>query len=97
MCLVAHLSGRLLLDGGSPVNHANLLGDTALILAARSGRSQLVQLLVQRGADPTQPNHEGRTPMHFACENGHKEIVLSADQTIAQCTSATVRGRRRSG
>jgi ankyrin repeat protein len=66
---------RLLLSAGSPILHANSVGDTCLILAARSGRFPLVKLLVEHGADARQPNHEGRIPLHFACENGYKAIV----------------------
>ncbi|HJR70767.1 MAG TPA: ankyrin repeat domain-containing protein, partial [Gammaproteobacteria bacterium] len=42
---------RLLLDLGVPVNAQNLDGQTALMGAAHKGRNDVVQLLVDRGAD----------------------------------------------
>jgi cytohesin len=42
---------RLLLDLGVPVNAQNLDGQTALMGAAHKGRNDVVQLLVERGAD----------------------------------------------
>jgi ankyrin repeat protein len=42
---------RLLLDLGVPVNAQNLDGQTALMGAAHKGRNDVVELLVERGAD----------------------------------------------
>ena len=34
-----------------------------------------VELLLQRGADPTLANHQGNTPAMIAKEKGHNEIA----------------------
>ncbi|KAH6617386.1 hypothetical protein F5144DRAFT_391678 [Chaetomium tenue] len=54
--------GRL---GSAVVNRRNNHGDTPLLCAARAGRSHLITLLLDHGADPTITNSLGETPLHF--------------------------------
>jgi hypothetical protein len=51
---------RMLLDLGLDPNHANVEGRTALMGAALKGRSDVVQLLVDRGAKLDQYDHGSR-------------------------------------
>ena len=50
----------MLLDLGLDPNHANVEGRTALMGAALKGRSDVVQLLVERGAKLDQHDHGSR-------------------------------------
>jgi outer membrane protein assembly factor BamB len=45
---------RRLLDGGTPVDTADRWGSTALAFAAGEGRVEVVRLLLERGADPSE-------------------------------------------
>eukprot|EP00249_Psilotum_nudum_P015090 c25161_g1_i1 orf=723-2960(-) len=47
-----------------------------LIHAASIGNLAHLTNLVKAGADPGKPDYDGRTPLHLAAANGHKDIVL---------------------
>jgi hypothetical protein len=48
---------------------------TPLSWAAESGHTEIVQLLVEKGADIDSKDGSGRTALLWAAEKGHKEIV----------------------
>ena len=48
---------------------------TPLLLGARRGHANVVQVLVQRGADMDVPNAQGLTALHFATHRGYKTVV----------------------
>lgn len=75
--ILSSLVVSVLVDAGSPLGHANACGDTALHIAARGGRLELARALLAHGADAHQANLDGRVPMHFACENGFKDMLAS--------------------
>lgn len=50
---------KLLLSRVDNINQQNAEGDTFLHIAARSGKQEHVELLLQKGADPHIRNHEG--------------------------------------
>ena len=50
-------------------------GNTALMLAAESGRTENVHLLLENGADPNVNNNDGKTAYELAQENKHQEIA----------------------
>ncbi|CEN60935.1 hypothetical protein ASPCAL07606 [Aspergillus calidoustus] len=47
----------------------------ALIRAASRGKVEIVQVLVEGGADPDIRDRGGRTPLSFAAEGGHVDMV----------------------
>ncbi len=53
---------------------------TPLCKAAAIGNVEAVQLLLERGADPSVQNSKGRTPLQCAEKAGHKEIAAVLEQ-----------------
>jgi Ankyrin repeats (3 copies) len=66
---------RLLKFGASPNAEGPDAVYTALTGAAESGRTDVVKLLLQKGADPSLKDGEGHTPIECAQRNLHFEIV----------------------
>ncbi|KAJ4298087.1 hypothetical protein N0V90_005986 [Kalmusia sp. IMI 367209] len=56
---------RALIDLGVDINMKNDWGETALFCACSSGYTAMVQLLLEKGADPSQQTKEGITLLHF--------------------------------
>ncbi|KAJ5153393.1 ankyrin repeat-containing domain protein [Penicillium canariense] len=52
-----------------------IYGTTALSLAAQQGHSDVVQVLLARGANQSCPDNLGRTPLMRATENSKKRVV----------------------
>ena len=50
-------------------------GNTALHYAAMKGHSEVVKLLVDKGADVMSEDTEGQTAMHWAVDGGHLEVI----------------------
>ena len=65
-----------LLDAGCEVDVTNWVGGTPLMLAAKGGHTDCVQLLLQRGA-----NGVGRSIAPLAAEGGHRETGCGVDAT----------------
>ena len=76
---------RLIAEGAS-VNHANRLGDTALIHAADKGHAEVVRALLDvDGIDVNYSNNAGSTALSLAADKGHVEVVralLAAGATV---------------
>ena len=51
------------------------LGSTALHQAARKGRKEVANLLINKGADVNAATDYGVTPLHTSAGSGHKEIA----------------------
>ncbi len=71
---------KLLLKTGIPVDHVNQLGWTALLEAVVLGDGsaryeEVVQLLLDAGADANLADREGVTPSRHARERGYKTMV----------------------
>lgn len=62
------------LMNGVDVNLTNEDGETALHIAARFGRKEITQYLLEKGADLFARNKSGSTPLHIAA-SGHLSIV----------------------
>lgn len=65
---------RMLLEHGSPVNAAQHGGWTALHSAAHNGDRDLVELLLQNGADRSLMGDNGKTAYDYALEAQHLEV-----------------------
>ena len=48
---------------------------TPLNSAAMYGRTSVVKILLDRGADPNKTSVHGRTPLHWATQNGLEDVV----------------------
>ena len=78
---------------GDP-NEADDRGVSVLHIAAKSGKKQLVEILLQLGAVSTPDKVQGRTPLHYAAAGGHTatmEALLDAgaDPAAADAMGAT--------
>jgi ankyrin repeat protein len=74
-----------LLDAGRSVEVATPTGDSLLILAALHDRPEVVDLLLERGADPARVNNQGHSALVAATFRGSTRIVRSlVDHGAAQ-------------
>jgi uncharacterized protein len=62
----AVMIGNLLKAGDDPNAVISEMGDTALMLAARTGKPDAVKVLLEHGADANKKNAEGQTPLMWA-------------------------------
>ncbi len=56
---------------GAEVNGKDKYGETPLMLASRLGYPDIVQLLLEHGADPNARNLENQTALDLAVANRH--------------------------
>ena len=69
-------ASKVLLEGGSDINHCAISGVFALLAAAEDGELDLVVLLIEHGCDVNQSNPvDARTPLAAAVEHGHTAIA----------------------
>ena len=66
---------------------------TPLYAAAFCGKTQIVQMLLEAGADVHAATNKGQTPLFAAAQKGHAEIVKSLLQAGADVHRATDDGR----
>jgi ankyrin repeat protein len=64
---------RLPIDRGVRAAYAS--GRTALHVAATHGRTEIVRLLLQKGADPNARDQDGSAPIDEAAWRGFRDIV----------------------
>jgi ankyrin repeat protein len=69
-------SAKLLVAAGANVNDADAWGVSATVLAAHSGFGDLVELLLERGADPNAAT-PGFTALHAAIMRRHEPMVTA--------------------
>lgn len=62
---------QTLLDAGVSINQPDNNGNTALMIAAQNGHSNLIKLLLENGADVLQRNNDGNDALMSAVRNGH--------------------------
>ena len=61
-----HEHARTLLEAGADVNKGDQFGTTPLFAAAQDGAAELVELLLEFGADPHIATNEGWYPLNVA-------------------------------
>ncbi|HTY21737.1 MAG TPA: ankyrin repeat domain-containing protein [Desulfomonilaceae bacterium] len=75
-----------LLAGGADVNSRDENNDTALIVSARQGQSETVELLLgKKGVDVDATNHSRATALFAACGQGHTDtakLLLEAGANV---------------
>jgi ankyrin repeat protein len=65
-----------MVDRGAKLEfHPNNHGLTPLCYAAQNGRSEIVRLLVERGANLDHQSNNGATPLCMASQQGHLETA----------------------
>jgi len=64
-----------LIDGGAAVNFTDANRNTPMILAAGHGHDDIVQLLLDRGADPSMANKEGLNAQATAEHKGYTALA----------------------
>ena len=80
-------SVEALLDGGADINRLSGNGITPLMMAAGYGYTDIVQLLLKRGANPRVADHSGFRAIDIAAAG-----VADIDRfTLFQCQDETVR------
>ena len=67
----------LLLDGGASIKMANSDGSSPLHNAAESGHDAVVAILIKRGADVNQVDHDGDRPIDVAKTQKVKDILIA--------------------
>lgn len=63
-----------LIDCGSPIDPTDDTDTTPLILAASAGRSQIVDILIQKGANVNHKSNQGHSALQYACSKGLIEV-----------------------
>ena len=64
---------RLLVQHDAPVNQANQNGNTALHLAAKGSKEDIMAVLLDAGANPRAINEDGLTPLQLFVKDGTNE------------------------
>jgi ankyrin repeat protein len=66
---------RDLLKHGAPVNARQQHGWTPLHAAAQNGNLEIIEILLQNGADPSIKNEEGVTALDLARKQNRTDVV----------------------
>ena len=67
--------GALLEHGGAELDAVDNIGQTALMLAAISGKAATTAQLVEAGADATLRSNGGKTALEIAEQKGQAEVA----------------------
>jgi len=78
-----------------PINAVDSHGNTALHLASRNGRFRVVQLLVQKGADDSITNHDGKDARDVGKSDEIKQFFDGNHLTVIIIINLFVLDRRR--
>ncbi|XP_036144364.1 ankyrin repeat domain-containing protein 27 [Monomorium pharaonis] len=76
------------------INTSNSMGETALHVASATGRTNMVQLLLDAGANVNViTKSEGRTPLHLACLNDRVDVA----KLLLNCATCDVDAKDHNG
>ena len=64
-----------LIESGANINHQDDKGATALLYAVLAAKEDIVQLLLNKGADPQIPTNKGLTALAFAENNKLDKLI----------------------
>jgi len=67
--------------------------ESLLFLAVKQGNKEMVELLLDKGADVNAPAAGGYTPLHAAAQNGQEEIILLLLKNMADINAVTDDGQ----
>ena len=84
---------KKLFEEGEDVNASNVIGQTALHIAALWGNVDTLEFLLLSGADMDAQNQNGQTPLHFASAKGMSKCVQLLLGAGADPTLTTSGGR----
>ena len=71
----AYASAVVLLEAGFDPSSRSSRGENALMLAARAGNVDIVNLLIDHGVDPSASDAQGCNVAHYAFDSGHVEVI----------------------
>jgi ankyrin repeat protein len=71
-----------LLRRGARVNMQNNSGQTALMLASRSGNIAAVGLLLKKGGDAAVVDFEKKSALDYAREHQHKDVMRLLEKEL---------------
>ena len=79
--------------GGINIDKRDSMGNTPLFYASSKGVKDIVQLLLNAGADANLANNISETPLHVAARYGSKEVIkllteAGADISFSEITKA---------
>ncbi|GMH36832.1 hypothetical protein BSKO_04705 [Bryopsis sp. KO-2023] len=83
---------ELLSKGADPSSTHGGFNSTPLHVAAEQGHVEIVEMLIEKGANVDAQNNRGVTALYFAAQNGHLEIARVLVQAGATVDLETERG-----
>ncbi|MFY9620109.1 MAG: ankyrin repeat domain-containing protein [Pyrinomonadaceae bacterium] len=78
-----------LMRKGTPVNALNRSGEAALHTASWHGKTEIVKLLLDNGANPELKKADGATPLSLASGQNHSQIVTLLNEALSKLPAAT--------
>jgi ankyrin repeat protein len=83
---------RLIVTQDVDLNWADALGRTALHYAAANGYLEVVEVLLDAGAQVNPSDNDGFTPLHRAVQGAHRDVVRRLMENGADLTARTGAG-----
>ena len=75
---------KLLPAAGDPRVFNGADGVTPLMVAAGGGHDAVVELLIERGSNPSRRDAEGRSAAEYARSAGHAHLAARLDEVVDQ-------------